>query len=309
MDTNNTETLSLSHDMVASFDTLSKEDATRLLSGQYNIRNVMRDYVARLSRSFEEERYFPVNTILLDRQGRLRDGQHRLTAFVRSSVEKAQFLVIKNVPEEAVNATDTGVKRTKGLVLKAVGFKDSAAVAALVRADMARVSGYIGPLQGAYPSFDAAETLSYALDNRDLLEEALRVARGITKLFPKYVRPVAAASTYLSAMRCFPDTASHVARLLFSEPVGDEGLWAQQAVAKFARSANRLVGVDQTGTKGLAKQVHDDAWLIHTYNLAHFKDKYMISAAGTFQALKKDKSGVFKYPVMGRSSYPSSSST
>jgi len=70
--------------------------------------------------------------IAISSLGRLLDGQHRLTAIVRTGIA-ASLLVAFDVPEQVFSVLDTGSRRTAADVLAIDGAKYSAAIAAGIR--------------------------------------------------------------------------------------------------------------------------------------------------------------------------------
>jgi hypothetical protein len=70
--------------------------------------------------------------------GELVDGQHRLTAIVKSGVA-AQFLIVRGVPRELFEVIDQGSGRDTGDALRtALGIDDDRCVGAIVRASITR---------------------------------------------------------------------------------------------------------------------------------------------------------------------------
>lgn len=71
-------------------------------------------------------------TIVIDPEGRIIDGQHRLWAIIQSDTMHP-FLVVSNVPMSAQSTVDTGTKRTFGDVLRLRGESNALQLAAIVR--------------------------------------------------------------------------------------------------------------------------------------------------------------------------------
>ena len=72
------------------------------------------------------------DTIKLDQDGKVRDGQHRLAAIAEAG-HTVETLVVRNVQEEAFEVMDTGKARSIPDILYLSGFKDTNVLAATVR--------------------------------------------------------------------------------------------------------------------------------------------------------------------------------
>jgi hypothetical protein len=71
-------------------------------------------------------------TIKLDKDGKVRDGQHRLTAIIRTAIT-APCIVVRGVKESAFNKIDTGKSRTMADVLSIHGHLSSISLATAAR--------------------------------------------------------------------------------------------------------------------------------------------------------------------------------
>lgn len=71
-------------------------------------------------------------TIKLDKDGRVRDGQHRLHAIIRAGIP-VQCIVVRGIPESAFDKIDTGKARTPANVLEIHGHAQSVAKASTAR--------------------------------------------------------------------------------------------------------------------------------------------------------------------------------
>jgi hypothetical protein len=70
--------------------------------------------------------------IQIDWNGQILNGQHRLTAVVKSRTTQ-KFLVVSNLPPEAQDTMDSGAKRTPGDVLSLRGHRDGRTMASIAR--------------------------------------------------------------------------------------------------------------------------------------------------------------------------------
>jgi len=68
-------------------------------------------------------------TIIISKTGRILDGQHRLTAVVRSGVT-IEFLVVRDVDSAAFHTIDTGSPRTASQIAQMAGHTNTATAAA-----------------------------------------------------------------------------------------------------------------------------------------------------------------------------------
>lgn len=73
------------------------------------------------------------DTIRVDNEGNLIDGQHRLTAFYRSDLETLTFTVTFGLSPQAFKTIDDGRKRTPGDILGINGISNHTHVAAIAR--------------------------------------------------------------------------------------------------------------------------------------------------------------------------------
>jgi len=111
---------------------------TPSLAGQWLERNehnrhMRSDRVERYGNMMEIDSWLPVaDAIAFDVKGNLQNGQHRLSAVVRSGKPEI-FLVAWNLPVESFKHTDVGLKRTPSDALEVEGFDDPIPMAAAVR--------------------------------------------------------------------------------------------------------------------------------------------------------------------------------
>lgn len=75
---------------------------------------------------------FAGDPIRFNTHDELMDGQHRLRAVVLSGCT-IEFVVLRNVPDDAFMVLDTGVARTPGDLLKIAGYQYTSNVAAIIR--------------------------------------------------------------------------------------------------------------------------------------------------------------------------------
>lgn len=120
-----------------SIEQISAEQAEQhLLRNFSRNRKISGNAVRDLKKSIIDGQFFTsADAITFDTEGRLVNGQHRMTA-VRESGLSAQFLVIRNFPAEHVGCIDIGRKRSMNERLTIAGTEISAQHCAVVRNSM-----------------------------------------------------------------------------------------------------------------------------------------------------------------------------
>lgn len=110
------------------------------------------------------------DSIKLDDDGRIRDGQHRLKAIVKSGVS-IQTLVIRGVSEEAFDVMDSGRSRTVGDVVGMHGYVSRNGVAGAVRLliFMERYQRFAPNVREANQIITAPVTLAYLAKHDDVV--------------------------------------------------------------------------------------------------------------------------------------------
>lgn len=128
--------LSVSDDLTitVSVETITPERAEALLKTNHKLnRNLRRNHVNTLVRDLVFGRYvFNGQTIIISERRVLMDGQHRLTAIVESGTP-ATMLVVRGIPDEAMDSIDLSKPRGAHDLLKVGGFDCTTATAAAVR--------------------------------------------------------------------------------------------------------------------------------------------------------------------------------
>lgn len=97
--------------------------AKEMLKKNFNNRKLNNPHVNYLSRQMLDNQWqFDGQPIRFDKYGRLLDGQHRLSAVVKSG-ETIKFLIISGLEESTFKVMDTGKNRSSGDVLSTLGIK------------------------------------------------------------------------------------------------------------------------------------------------------------------------------------------
>lgn len=116
---------------VVSFETsIDPEDAKLLLARNPANRRIDPRYVAQLAESLRAGGWkFNGEPIIVDAEGMLADGQHRLAAIVSTGIS-ARTLVVVGIPTQARDTIDGGRKRTAANVLQMEGVGNASYAAA-----------------------------------------------------------------------------------------------------------------------------------------------------------------------------------
>jgi len=120
-------------------ETFSREEwvtpdlARTYLEANTRNRNLRKIYVAQLAQIIASGDFLPcVGSISFNVDGRLIDGQHRLSAIVMADAP-VKLIVVRNAPPEAQAVIDTGNRRYNADWLKINGVKNSSLVASTLR--------------------------------------------------------------------------------------------------------------------------------------------------------------------------------
>jgi len=104
---------------------LEKNDKNRKLS-----RHVVSNYASMINRG---EWQLSIDPIAFDTNGRLINGQHRLSALIKSEAEELPFYVALNQDPSLFSVLDAGKKRGGGDVLSIQGFKNPTILASAAK--------------------------------------------------------------------------------------------------------------------------------------------------------------------------------
>lgn len=120
-------------DITSGIETITPQDAERLLGTNTNNRSVNRRQVELFARAMGRGEW-KVNgeAVKIGADGRLLDGQHRLLACVRSGVPLTT-LVVRGLPDETQQTMDSGKTRTLGNVLQLRGETSATNLASITR--------------------------------------------------------------------------------------------------------------------------------------------------------------------------------
>lgn len=115
-------------EVVISIERITPDVAEKMLLANIGNRNIKREPIELALKSGE----WSLNgaTIVFDEKGNLIDGQHRLTACVKTGVP-IDSVVVRGITRAAQDTMDSGVKRTLGDYLMMDGYKNYIHVAAI----------------------------------------------------------------------------------------------------------------------------------------------------------------------------------
>jgi hypothetical protein len=118
--------------MNVKLETITPEKAARILEKNRNRRISVARVKALVDAMLSEQWQMTGQTIQIDKDGYLVDGQHRLTAIVRSN-RSQQFLVVRNVDSEAREVTDYVRPRSASDVLQMHNFASANKISGMSR--------------------------------------------------------------------------------------------------------------------------------------------------------------------------------
>lgn len=119
--------------------TITKEDAVSMLSNNAKNRKLSSTNVKYLQSAMDGGAWkFNGDTIVRDRDGALKSGQHRLTAFVGSKLDNMTIILVDLLsPDDVLPSLNQGLLMSNGQLLGIFGVKNGNRAAAIVKAYMA----------------------------------------------------------------------------------------------------------------------------------------------------------------------------
>jgi hypothetical protein len=141
----------------ATVETITVERAHVMLSTMENLRRLRPTVAERYAVDMRNGNWaVGTSAILIDKAGRLRDGQHRLQACILADVPFTT-VVIWNVDDAAVHNCDRGLVRQYQDILASRGVANPSAVQASVALGWRWDSGYIENMRSARPTFSQSD--------------------------------------------------------------------------------------------------------------------------------------------------------
>lgn len=173
---------------------ISPDLAKLLLEGNSRNRNISPDRVNAISKDILDGKWvFDGAPIRIAENGKLLDGQHRLTAIAKSGVS-VQSLVIRGLSDGSAVTMDSGRSRSLGDYLKMTGEKDSAVLATSIRACMGVHQDGLVKDRFAVPSNQ--ESVQFLKDHPEV-RECAAVGRRVSGAFPAIPLSVVAGFYFL----------------------------------------------------------------------------------------------------------------
>lgn len=228
---------------ITRIEKISPKKAAELLKKNQNNRKLRPDWINTLARIMLAGQWMlNGETIIIDSDGKLLDGQHRLHAVVKSGVEIESY-VVYGLPPEVFNTINQVKAKSNGDMLRIAGFKYASALAAAA-AWMWRWT-QIEPGEELHQRrFPTAVEIDRVLqDNPDLVQAADAI--GSKTNLGKLLAPSLSIFAYCLCARIDRDHAEK----FFSSLANGEGLKKPQAVYTL-REKLRDVRIDQARLRG-----------------------------------------------------------
>lgn len=217
---------------------ITPEMATEMLGHNTGNRNIKASGVRRYVDDIENDRWiFTGDSIRFDSTGRLLDGQHRLTAIVRTG-RTMRAIVIRGLDPKAQEAMDLGIGRSTGDLAGTSGdpIPNVATATAIAVIALAHESGSVDRPQSSKPA-----QLEWLRAHREEVDAAVRAGRKVHRQIG--IPPAVAGYAYLVMSQISVDDADAFwrdATDLVGLRKGDPVLALVQTVNRFERGRHRL---------------------------------------------------------------------
>jgi hypothetical protein len=171
--------------------TIDRTVARRLLARNKNNRNVKERMVEAYYNDMKSGRWKENGeSIIIDKNGIIKDGQHRLMAIEKADVS-INFVVVTDVEPNVMDTIDTGSNRSLADVLALNKFKNANNLASLVRYILVYKRGFTDVKSGSVRlAITNAIGLDYASKNEDGLTKLLAFSHKVYARIPKAKRVV-----------------------------------------------------------------------------------------------------------------------
>lgn len=162
---------------------LTKEMASEWLSKNDKNRNIDKHRVAAYTRQMNEGLWLQVgDTIRFEgNYERLLDGQHRLSAFLKSNLTTLTVNVVTFLSEESFKAMDTGVKRSIANIIQINGTPDALTISAIVYAIFSIQNGLVHFGSQGQTNTSASSTKATASEVIDFIEKTPAIFNAASK--------------------------------------------------------------------------------------------------------------------------------
>ncbi|MGH8220331.1 MAG: hypothetical protein ACREUT_17480 [Steroidobacteraceae bacterium] len=124
-----------SSNLSVSVELITPQLAHELLEASQSLRNreIKGDHVHALAAAMRESRFHTNGeSIVIDEEGRVLDGQHRLLAIIEAQVT-VELIVVRGVPPSVIDSIDTGRGRSAADVIHMAGFRRAPRLASAAR--------------------------------------------------------------------------------------------------------------------------------------------------------------------------------
>lgn len=119
--------------VTSNVETIGPDEAAKILEGCGKNRAVSQHTVDRYAKAMEDGKWaLNGESVIVGRDGRLVDGQHRLWAVIQSGCT-VDMLVVRGVDQESFETCDQGMNRTPTHALQAAGIEAARAIAPIMR--------------------------------------------------------------------------------------------------------------------------------------------------------------------------------
>ena len=146
---------------------ITKSIAEQMLKRNFNNRRITDSHVEFLSQQMIKGQWlFDGQPIRFTTDGRLLDGQHRLSAVVKSDTSQ-QFLIVTGIESNAFKVMDTGRVRNAGDVLSIEGVSSYTNVAATIKSILNHKSG-LNSKGGESHKTTNTDILNFFNDNKSI---------------------------------------------------------------------------------------------------------------------------------------------
>ena len=165
---------------------MTKELATSLLSTMVNNRNVKETSLKRLVQEINGGTWVVNNgeTIKINNQGRLVDGQHRLLAVIKTDKPTEMYLTF-NCHEDSIATVDTGSARSLPNILKINNIKYYTMIGGVVQSESVIIKGFpMNELTSRTDLRSYKKTLEIVKQKLDYLYFVCKEADKLNKKFP-----------------------------------------------------------------------------------------------------------------------------
>ena len=191
--------------------------ASILLDRNKKNRPISKENVKYLTKEIENNKWqFGGESIKIDYDGNLIDGQHRLSAVIKSN-KSIHILVITGLSPEVFTILDTGRKRNGGDALGINGVSNSRLMSSVVKLVTQFVNGVYGDIGSTSRKLSNQDIVDYVDENPEL-SESITYANKVYKRCNKLIAPSIIGSLhFLFSKKSKEDADFYMTRLCDGE--------------------------------------------------------------------------------------------